>query len=106
MTFYLIAEANVRDKEGFNQKFAAVALQIFKECHGEFLARGYENAICIRGAPPESNVMLARFPDMDLLNEYLNKLDPLIEKVGKKYADFRIIAVEGLPVAFTGRHTT
>ena len=45
MTFYLIAEANVRDKEGFNQKFAAVALQIFKECHGEFLARGYENAI-------------------------------------------------------------
>ena len=106
MTYYLIAEANVRDKEGFNQKFAAVGMHLCKECHGEYLARGYENAICVRGVPPESNVMLARFPDLDCLNDYLKKLDPLIEKIGKKCADFRIVAIEGLLVNMAGRQTT
>src|SRR6516225_1001066 len=105
MAFYIVAEANVRDQEGFKENFASVALQIFKECHGQLLARGYDNAIHVSGAPPEVNVLLASFPDLDLTQEYLKKIEPLIEKVGKKYADFRIIVVEGLPIGL-GRQTT
>jgi uncharacterized protein (DUF1330 family) len=106
MSVYLISEANIRNREKFAEEFVSIALHLLKECHGEYLARGYENAISIRGAPPESNVMFARFPDLDLLQSHLKKIDPLIDKVGSKYADFRIIAIEGLPVNITGRQTT
>jgi uncharacterized protein (DUF1330 family) len=95
MSIFVIAETHVRDQEKFDREFVPLAASILNECHGEHLARGYENAIRVYGDPPQDRVVLVRFPDIDLFNTWLDKIEPAIEKVGSKYADIRIFAIDG-----------
>jgi uncharacterized protein (DUF1330 family) len=94
---YLVAELDVKDKDGFGKDFLPKAQANMKEHGGKYLAGGYDKTVGLSGAAPQNRVVLIQFPDMDTAKAFYDKNKPLQDDVGNKYVtSFRIMAIEGV----------
>jgi uncharacterized protein (DUF1330 family) len=91
---YVIAQIDVKDRDGFNKDFLPKTQANMKEFGGKYLAGGYDKAIGLSGAAPPNRVVLVQFADMDTLKAFYEKQRPIEADAGSKYASFRIMAVE------------
>ena len=94
---YLVAELDVKDKDGFGKDFLPKAQANMKEHGGKYLAGGYDKTVGLSGAAPQNRVVLIQFPDMDAAKAFYDNNKPLQDDVGDKYVtSFRIMAIEGV----------
>ena len=93
---YLVAEVNVRDKAGYEKEFLPPTLKTMKEAGGKYLAGGFEKAVGLSGIPPANRYVIVEFDNMDKAKGWYEGGQREHERtVGSKYADFRVIGVEG-----------
>ncbi|MGA8653341.1 MAG: DUF1330 domain-containing protein [Xanthobacteraceae bacterium] len=93
---YMVAEINVRDKAGYEKDFLPPVLKNIKENGGTYLAGGFDKAQAWSGLPVANRYVILKFDSMDHAKAFYNDKQREFERtVGGKYADFRIIAVEG-----------
>jgi len=93
---YLIVMVDVKDQDGYTKDFLPKAQANIKEHGGKYLGGGFNKAISMSGSPPPNRVVLLQFPDMDTLKTFFVKQTQLEADVGKKYASFRAIGIEGV----------
>jgi uncharacterized protein (DUF1330 family) len=93
---YLVAEVNVRDKASYEKEFLPPTLKTMKEAGGKYLAGGFEKAVGLSGIPPANRYVIVQFDNMGKAKDWYEGGQRELERtVGSKYADFRIIGVEG-----------
>ena len=92
---YVWAEIDVKDQDGCTKDFLPKAQANIKESGGNYLAGGFNKAIGLSGSPPPSRVVLLQFPDIDAVKAFYVKEHQLETDVGSKYANFRIVGIEG-----------
>jgi uncharacterized protein (DUF1330 family) len=93
---YTVAEIDVKDQDGYAKDFLPKAQANIKEHGGKYLGGGFNKTITMTGSPPPNRVVLLQFPDMDTLKAFAAKQGKLEDDVGKKYASFRAIGIEGV----------
>ena len=97
---YVWAEVDIKDRLGYFGNFVAQARANIKESGGKYLADSMHNdaanVIGLNGPPPPDNVTLLQFTDMDAAKAFLAKMGPLQADVGSKYANFHVVAIEGI----------
>ena len=93
---FVLAEIDVKDQDGYAKEFLPKAQANIKEFGGKYIAGGFNKAISLSGFPPPNRVVLNQFPDMDAVKAFYAKEQQLEADVGRKYASFRIIGIEGL----------
>ena len=93
---YTLAEIDVKDQDGYAKDFLPKAQANIKEHGGKYIGGGFNKAISVSGSPPPNRVVLLQFPDMDTLKAFSAKQSQLEEDIGKKYAGFRVIGIEGV----------
>jgi uncharacterized protein (DUF1330 family) len=93
---YVLAEIDVKDQDGYTKEFLPKAQANIKESGGKYLAGGFNKAIGLSGAPPASRVVLLQFADIDAVKAFEAKQLQLEGDIGKKYASFRAIGIEGI----------
>ena len=92
---YVWAEIDVKDQDGYTKDFLPKAQANITESGGNYLAGGFNKAIGLSGSPPPSRVVLLQFPDIDAVKAFYVKEHQLETDVGSKYANFRIVGIEG-----------
>ncbi len=93
---YVVFEIAVKDKDGYNG-FLKDAQKVIFEHGGKYVAGGYDKSFSLSGAPLPNRVGILQFQSVDAVKGWWNGGGRDIqEKVGNKYADFRIFAVEGV----------
>jgi uncharacterized protein (DUF1330 family) len=93
---FVLAEIDVKDQDGYTKDYLPKAQANIKESGGKYLAGGYNKAISFSGSPPPNRVVLLQFADIDAVKAYNAKQRQLQAEVGKKYASFRAIGIEGV----------
>jgi len=94
---YALAEIAVKDEDGYKKDFLPEAQRIIKEGGGIYLAGGFNKTTALSGTPPANRVVLIRYENMDALKKWWDGGGRDIqEKVGSKYADFRVFAIDGI----------
>jgi hypothetical protein len=77
--------------------FSAGSTRIIKEGGGIYLAGGFNKTTALSGTPPGNRVVLIRYENMDVLKKWWDGGGRDIqEKVGTKYATFRVFAIDGI----------
>jgi len=93
---YVIGEITIKDQDGYSKEFAAVVVKEVAASGGKFLVRG-GNTESHLGSPPAPRVIVVEYDSLDKAQAWWNS--PATKDAfatGKKYADFRQFAVEGL----------
>ena len=93
---YLFAEITVTDGYGYTRDFLPRSQANIEESGGKYLAGSFNDAISLKGYPPPNRVVILEFPDMDALKKFYRKQSQFEDEVGSKYANFRVIAIEGV----------
>lgn len=94
---YTLAEISVKDEDGYKKDFLPEAQRIIKEDGGIYLAGGFNKTTVLSGTPPANRVVLIRYENMDALKKWWDGGGRDIqEKVGTKYATFRVFAIDGI----------
>jgi uncharacterized protein (DUF1330 family) len=94
---YTLGEITVKDEDGYKRDFLPEAQRIIKEGGGIYLAGGFNKTTALSGAPPANRVVLIRYENMDALKKWWDGGGRDIqEKVGTKYATFRVFAIDGI----------
>lgn len=93
---YVIAEITIRDQDGYLKEFAPAVVKAQEAMGGKFLVRGGKTETNL-GSPPAARVVVVEFDSLDKAQAWWNsQATKDAFAVGKKYADFRQFAVEGL----------
>jgi uncharacterized protein (DUF1330 family) len=93
---YVIAEITVRDQDGYLKEFAPAVVKAQEVMGGKFLVRGGKTETNL-GSPPASRVVVVEFDSLDKAQAWWNsQATKDAFAIGKRYADFRQFAVEGL----------
>lgn len=93
---FVVAEVDVRDKEGFEANFLKTTQKDIADHGGKYLAGGYNKTLGLVGEEPKNRVVILQFANMDAVKEWRDQGAMDLENtVGSKYAKFRIYAVEG-----------
>ena len=94
---YVVFEIAVKDKEAYNTGFLKDAQKVIFEHGGKYVAGGYDKTMSLSGAPLPNRVGILQFANVDAVKAWWDGGGRDIqEKVGSKYADFRIFAIEGV----------
>jgi uncharacterized protein (DUF1330 family) len=94
---YVVFEIAVKDKDGYNNNFLKDAQKLIADHGGKYVAGGYDKTVSFSGAPLPNRVGILQFANMDVAKAWQDGGGRDIqEKVGSKYADFRVFAVEGI----------
>jgi uncharacterized protein (DUF1330 family) len=90
-------EIAVKDKDGYNNNFLKDAQKLIFDHGGKYIAGGYDKTVSLLGAPLPNRVGILQFASMDAVKAWQDGGGRDIQdKVGSKYADFRVFAVEGV----------
>ena len=93
---YVIAEVVVSDKDAYAKEFLPPIQKTLKDAGGKFLAAGGKT-VSFDGAPPAPRVVVVQFESLDKAQEWWNSSAAKAAfDIGKKYAQFRNFAVEGV----------
>lgn len=93
---YVVAEIDVKDPDGYMKDFVPKAQANIKEFGGKYIAGGMNKAISFSGAAPPNRVVLLQFADIDAVKAFEEKEGLNVKEVGSKYANFRVIGLEGV----------
>ena len=94
---YVVFEIAVKDKEAYNTGFLKDAQKVIFDHGGKYVAGGYDKTMSLSGAPLPNRVGILQFANVDAVKAWWDGGGRDIqEKVGSKYAEFRIFAVEGV----------
>jgi uncharacterized protein (DUF1330 family) len=100
---YFIAEIDVTNPEGYAKEYAPKAQAIIKAADGRFLAIGGSGGAAAKvtaiGGEPPKRIVLQVWDSMEKIQAWQANPEyrALQDEVGRKYANFRAFAVEGLP---------
>jgi uncharacterized protein (DUF1330 family) len=93
---YVVFEINVKDRDSYDNHFLKDAQKVIFDHGGKYVAGGYDKSVSFSGAPLANRVGILQFANMDAAKAWQDGGGRDIqEKVGSKYADFRVFAVEG-----------
>ena len=93
---YVIAEVTTKDQDAFLKEFAPAIAKAVEASGGKFLARGGTTQPQL-GSPPAPRVVVVEYDSLDKAQAWWNSQaakDAFV--IGKKYADIRQFAVEGV----------
>ena len=93
---YLLAEVDVKDQDGFHKSFLSKVQADMKEFGAKYLGGGYNQAIGLRGTPPDNRVVLLQFTDMDALKKFYQKAKAPETDASKYTGSWRVIAIPGV----------
>lgn len=95
---YVVIEADVKNQEGFAKEYIPLALKALKGgSYGYKVLARNGKTVSLDGAPPKKRVIINAFTDLDhAVAAYNSPEYNAARAVGRKYADIRMFAVEGL----------
>ena len=94
---YVVGEIEVRNATLYDQAYVPAAMKAIADGGGKYIVRGGESA-ALYGQPPKGRIAIMVFENMEKAKAVFDSAAyRAAKKVGDKYADFRIYAVEGLP---------
>jgi uncharacterized protein (DUF1330 family) len=94
---YVVGEIEVRNATLYDQAYVPAAMKAIADGGGKYIVRGGESA-ALYGQPPKGRIAIMVFENMEKAKAAFDSAAyRAAKKVGDKYADFRIYAVEGLP---------
>jgi uncharacterized protein (DUF1330 family) len=93
---YVVAEIDVTNPEPYEKEYVPIAAKAITDGGGKYLVRGGETA-AMYGEPPKPRIAVMAFESMEkALAAFNSSAYQEAKKVGDKYANFRIYAVEGV----------
>lgn len=93
---YSVAEITVTNQDGYNKEYVPPVVKAIQEAGGKFLVRS-GRTISFEGAAPAPRVVLIQWESLDKAQALQNSSTYKdAQKIGQKYATFRIFGVEGL----------
>jgi uncharacterized protein (DUF1330 family) len=93
---YVVAEIEVTNPEPYEKEYVPIAAKAITDGGGKYLVRGGETA-AMYGEPPKPRIAVMAFESMEKAQAAFNSSAyQEAKKVGDKYANFRIYAVEGV----------
>jgi len=93
---YVVAEIDVINLEPFDREYVPPAAKAITDGGGKYLVRGGATAV-FYGEPPKPRIAVMVFESMEKAQAAFNSSAyKEAKKVGDKYANFRIYAVEGV----------
>jgi uncharacterized protein (DUF1330 family) len=95
--YYGVAEISVKDENGYKTEFLPKAQELIKAGGGKLIAGGFNKTKVQTGEPPANRYVIYTYPSEAAWEKIWNDgLKDLQEKVGSKYAAFRIFGVEAV----------
>ncbi len=92
---YMIAINEVRNQEGYTKEYVPPAQKSVKDHGGVYVAAGPGTQVT--GNLPNGPVVILRWDSIEALQSWHNSPDfQAALKIGEKYAQFNIIAVDGV----------
>ena len=92
---YVVSEIDVVDEGGYANEYLSLANKALAASGQKRLASS-SNTLAIAGDPPKSRIVLSVFESMEKAQAAYTSAAYLdAQKIGEKYAKFRIFAVEG-----------
>ena len=93
---YVVAEIDVTNPEPYEKEYVPRAAKAITDGGGKYIVRGGKTA-AIYGEPPKPRIAIMAFESMEKAKAAFNSSAyKEAKKVGDKYANFRVYAVEGL----------
>ena len=93
---YMIANNEVTNAEGYTKEYLPLARKSILGHGGVYIAAG--KGYPITGEPPKGRLVILRFESMEQLMTWWNSPDyQAAQKVGKQYAKYNLMAVDGVP---------
>ena len=93
---YVIGEIDIRDEAPFDKEYVPPAAKAVIDGGGKYIVRG-GRSISLYGEPPKRIAIMA-FESLEKAEAaFRSPAYTDAKKIGDKYANFRIYAVEGLP---------
>jgi uncharacterized protein (DUF1330 family) len=94
---YVVAEIEVKNPTPYDKEYVPAAMRAIADGGGKYIVRGGETA-ALYGEPPKPRIAIMVFENMEKAKAAFDSAGyKAAKKVGDKYANFRIYAVEGLP---------
>ena len=95
---YVVIEADVKNQEGFAKEYIPLALKALKGgSYGYKVLARNGKTVSLDGEPPKKRVIINEFTDLDhAVAAYSSPEYNAARAVGRKYADIRMFAVEGV----------
>ena len=95
---YVVQEITVSNLEPYLKEFVPKARDLTKTSGGRSLTLGSGKVTSIEGEPQKSRVVIQQWESMEKIQAWRNSAEyKELQKIGDKYAKFRIYTVEGLP---------
>ena len=92
---YVVAEADVRDRDAYNSEYLPLFRKLLMDGGGKYLAGGGAKIVPIDGEPPRAVAIIA-FENLDKAEAMLTSVAfRNARAIGRQYADFRAFVVEG-----------
>jgi uncharacterized protein (DUF1330 family) len=93
---YTIAQVNVKDPDGYKKDFLPVVMKGIEAAGAKYIVRGGKTE-SFSGEPPPNRVAVLQFESLDKAKAWWKSpANQEANKIGEKYADFRVYAIEGL----------
>jgi uncharacterized protein (DUF1330 family) len=94
---YVVGEIEVTNLTPYDKEYVPAAMKAIADGGGKYIVRGGESA-ALYGEPPKGRIAIMVFESMEKAKAAFNSpAYKAAKKIGDKYANFRIYAVEGLP---------
>jgi uncharacterized protein (DUF1330 family) len=94
---YVVAEIDVANPAPSEKEYVPPAAKAITDGGGKYIVRGGETA-AFYGEPPKPRIAIIAFESIEKAQAaYNSSAYKEAKKVGDKYANFRVYAVEGLP---------
>jgi uncharacterized protein (DUF1330 family) len=94
--YYEVTEINVKDQTAYEASGVNKVREGIKENGGKIIAGGYNKATSLHGAPPANRFLIVMFPSREAAEKnWKDNVNPWFDKEGQKYADLRLVGVEG-----------
>ena len=92
---YMVAINEIKDADGYQTKYLPTAQKTHKDHGGIYLAAGQGTQI--DGSFPKGRVVILRWESLDALNKWRHSPEyEEIRKVGEQFANYNVVAVEGV----------
>jgi uncharacterized protein (DUF1330 family) len=93
---YVVAEIDVTNPEPYDREYVPPAAKAVTDGGGKYLVRG-GRTVAIYGEPPKTRIAVMAFENMEkALAAFDSPAFKAAKKLGDKYANFRVYAVEGV----------
>jgi uncharacterized protein (DUF1330 family) len=95
--YYEVAEINVKDQGSYEKSGVDKVREAIKALGGKVVAGGYNKTTSYMGSAPANRFLITMFPSKEAHDKFwAESAKPWAGGEGSKYADLRVIGVEGV----------